>query len=370
MAMMTSNNLRRGIDVPLLLITYTTTLFGILMLYSATLGDKINYAKSQIVWLVVASFALAVGSQIDYNRYGRWTRHLYWLNLGLLLFVKLKGHGAKGAVRWIKFGGFQFQPSEFAKVALTICLAYYLVEKREEIKDFWGLVKSFFYVAVPTAIIIEQPDLGTGLVVIVVWLCMVFMAGAKGKHLAILFLSATLLFTAAWKLNVIHDYQKKRVIVLFDPEADKDGAGYHVAQARIAIGSGGAWGKGFLKSQSVRGGFIPEKQTDFIYTTIGEELGFFGGLFVLMLYLLLLWRGRAIIIAAYEDEPGKLIATGIVTMLAFHIIVNVGMNIGIMPVTGVPLPLISAGGSNLIFIFFAIGILQSIIKNRRDLIFG
>ncbi len=199
---------------------------------------------------------------------------------------------------------------------------------------------------------------------------MVFVAGAKGKHLAILLLSVSLLFGVAWRLNVIKDYQKMRVIVLFDPEADKDGAGYHVAQARIAIGSGGTWGKGYLKSQSVRGGFIPEKQTDFIYTTIGEELGFFGGLFVLFLYLILLWRGGTVIIAAYEDELGKLMATGIVTMLAFHIVVNVGMNIGIMPVTGVPLPLISAGGSNLILIFFAIGILQSIIKNRRDLIFG
>ncbi len=340
------------------------------MLYSATLGDKTNYARSQAVWLVVATLALVAGSQIDYNRYGRWTQHLYWLNMVLLVFVKLKGHGAKGAVRWIKFGAFQFQPSEFAKVSLIICFAYYLIQKRDEIKEFGGLVKSFFYIAIPTAIIIEQPDLGTGLVVLVVWLGMVFMAGAKGKHLGILFLSATLLFTAAWKLNVIHDYQKKRVQVLFDPEADKDGAGYHVAQARIAIGSGGAWGRGYLKSQSVRGGFIPEKQTDFIYTTIGEELGFFGGLFVLFLYFVLLMRGRAVIIAAYEDPLGRFMATGIVTMLAFHIVVNVGMNIGIMPVTGVPLPLISAGGSNLILIFFAIGILQSIMKNRHDLIFG
>lgn len=368
--MLTPNNLRRGIDVPLVLITYATTLFGILMLYSATLGDRVNYAKSQVIWLVIASVALIVGSLIDYNRYGRWTRHLYWLNIGLLVFVKLKGHGAKGAVRWIKFGAFQFQPSEFAKVGLIICLAYYLVQRRDEIRKFWGLVRSFFYIAIPAAIIVEQPDLGTGLVVMVVWLGMVFVAGAKGKHLAILLLSVSLLFGVAWRLNVIKDYQKMRVIVLFDPEADKDGAGYHVAQARIAIGSGGTWGKGYLKSQSVRGGFIPEKQTDFIYTTIGEELGFFGGLFVLFLYLILLWRGGTVIIAAYEDELGKLMATGIVTMLAFHIVVNVGMNIGIMPVTGVPLPLISAGGSNLILIFFAIGILQSIIKNRRDLIFG
>ncbi len=144
MTMLTPNNLRRGIDVPLVLITYATTLFGILMLYSATLGDRVNYAKSQVIWLVIASVALIVGSLIDYNRYGRWTRHLYWLNIGLLVFVKLKGHGAKGAVRWIKFGAFQFQPSEFAKVGLIICLAYYLVQRRDEIRKFWGLVRSFF----------------------------------------------------------------------------------------------------------------------------------------------------------------------------------------------------------------------------------
>lgn len=370
MTVMSTGGLRKNWDVPLLALTYLTAIFGILILYSATLGDKVNSAKTQTIWLVLATFALALGSRINYHQYGRFTRHLYSINLLFLLVVWLKGHGAKGAVRWIKVGGFQFQPSEVAKIILILSLAHYIVSHREEIREFWGLFRSFLLILIPAIIIVKQPDLGTGLVVIAVWFGMTFMAGAKGLHLALFALFGLLCFVGAWKAGVIRDYQKARLEVFINPEHDVDGAGYHVAQARIAIGSGGTWGRGYLKGQSVRGGFIPEKQTDFVFTTIGEEMGFAGGVGLLLLYTLLLWRIRVVIMAAYEDELGKLIAIGIATMLAFHIVVNLGMNVGIMPVTGVPLPFVSAGGSNLILLFFSIGILQSIVNNRRDLLFG
>lgn len=370
MTVMTTGAIRKNWDVSLLIITYLCALFGICVLYSATLGDKVSSAKTQMVWLVIATFALVLGARINYHGYGRFVRHLYFINLFLLLFVWLKGHGAKGAVRWIKVGGFQFQPSEVAKIILILSLAHYLVTHKEEIKEFWGLFRSFLLILIPAIIIVKQPDLGTGLVVIAVWFGMTFMAGARGLHLLILVFLGIVGFAGAWKAGVIRDYQKARLEVFIYPEHDVDGAGYHVAQARIAIGSGGAWGKGYLKGQSVRGGFIPEKQTDFVFTTVGEEMGFAGGVGLLILYSLLLWRVRAVIVSAYEDELGKLLATGIATMLAFHIVVNLGMNIGIMPVTGVPLPFVSAGGSNLIILFFCVGILQSIVNNRRDLLFG
>jgi rod shape determining protein RodA len=367
---MPAPTLRKNWDWSLLIITYMTAIFGVITLFSATSGDKTNYAKSQLIFLSVATLALLAGSHINYHRYERFVRHFYIANLLLLLYVWLKGHGAKGAVRWIKIGGFQFQPSELAKIVLILSLAHYLIAHKDEIRSLWGLVKSFLLIAIPAVIIIKQPDLGTGLVVIAVWFGMSFLAGARIKHLALFALCGLLAFTVLWKAGVIKDYQKARIAVFIDPEHDVDGAGYHVAQARIAIGSGGTWGKGLLKGKTVRGGFIPEKQTDFVFTTVGEEMGLVGGLGLLTLYASLLWRIRAVIMASHEDELGKLLGTGIATMFAFHIIVNLGMNVGILPVTGVPLPFVSAGGSNLILFFFCIGILQSIMINRRDLLFG
>ena len=372
---MLNTQLRKHFDWPLLLLVYLLACIGVLIIFSATRGDAAaTFHKKQIIWVILGTAGLALTSTLDYHLYTRVARHLYWINLVLLLLVKLKGHATNGAARWIRIGAFQFQPSEFAKLFIILTLGAYLARRHEEIKEFKTLALSFFYISVPTVLILRQPDLGTALVVIAIWFGMVYMAGARLKHLGAFFAAGLALFGLLLATGKINKYQRDRLQTFQAQIMGRESAGakkegYHVAQARIAIGSGGLWGKGFLHSTQVRGGYIPEKQTDFIFTTIGEELGFAGAFLITILYGGLLWRGTQIIAAADEDVLGKLIATGVVTMLAFHVIVNIGMNIGIVPVTGVPLPLISSGGSSMLLTLATIGLLQSIARHRHQLLF-
>ncbi|HZO92078.1 MAG TPA: rod shape-determining protein RodA [Chthonomonadaceae bacterium] len=368
---MLSARLRKNLDVPLLALTYLIAALGVIVIFSATRGDPTPFYKKQILWMAVGTVGLAAAAFIDYHHYARFSRHLYALNLLLLALVssgKLS-HAAKGAARWINIGGFQLQPSEFAKLFLIITLAVFLAKRHESIKQGKTLLLSFLYIAVPVALIFKQPDLGTALVILAIWFGMIYMAGARILHLIAILLAGVLLFTGLWYSGKLKDYQKNRLISFVNPEADPKETGYHVLQARIAIGSGGMWGKGLGHSTQVRGGYVPEKQTDFIFTDVGEELGFVGSVTVTLLYAALLLRGVFIIAAADEDILGKLMATGVVTMFAFHVIVNIGMNIGIMPVAGVPLLFFSYGGSNMIVALASIGLLQSIAMHRHQLLF-
>ena len=323
---------------------------------------------------MLGSGGLALTATLDYHLYGRVAQYFYWINIALLLAVKLKGHATNGAARWIKIGAFQLQPSEFAKLFVILTLGVWLARRKEEIQDAKTLALSFLYVSLPMLLIFKQPDLGTALVVLAIWFGMVYIAGARLKHLAAFALAGLAVFGVLLLTGKVNKYQRDRLEtfgaqIMGTQAAGAKKEGYHVFQAKIAIGSGGLWGKGFLHSTQVRGGYIPEKQTDFIFTTIGEELGFAGALLITLLYGVLLWRGTQIIAASDEDMLGKLIAAGIVTMLAFHVVVNIGMNIGIVPVAGVPLPLISSGGSNMLLTLAAIGILQSVARKRHQLLF-
>lgn len=369
---MLDTRLRRDLDLPLLALTYLLAALGVLVIYSATRGEPTPFHLKQIVWIVLGTGGLTAAAVVDYHLCARFARHLYLLNLALLALVILPrvGHATNGAARWIKIGGFPFQPSEFAKLFVILTLAVFLSRRKEAIREGKTLLLSFLYVVVPALLIFKQPDLGTALVVLAIWFGMVYIAGARLRHLAAFLLAGVLLFAGVWHSGkFIKDYQKNRLIAFLNPDADPRETGYHVVQARIAIGSGGMWGKGLLRSTQVRGGYIPERQTDFIFTDVGEEFGFVGAVTLTLLFAFLLLRGTLIIAAAAEDLLGKLIATGIVTMLAFHVIVNIGMNIGIMPVAGVPLPLISAGGSNMILTLTCIGLLQSIALHRHQLRF-
>src|SRR5579884_3265668 len=357
---MLSARLRKNLDVPLLALTYLIAALGVIVIFSATRGDPTPFYKKQILWMAVGTVGLAAAAFIDYHHYARFSRHLYALNLLLLALVssgKLS-HAAKGAARWINIGGFQLQPSEFAKLFLIITLAVFLAKRHESIKQGKTLLLSFLYIAVPVALIFKQPDLGTALVILAIWFGMIYMAGARILHLIAILLAGVLLFTGLWYSGKLKDYQKNRLISFVNPEADPKETGYHVYQARIAIGSGGMWGKGLLHSTQVRGGYIPEKQSDFIFTDVGEELGFVGSLAVLALYGGLIWRGARVVAQTSEDPLGRFVAAGIVTMLAFHVIVNIGMNVGILPVAGVPLPLFSAGNSNVLVTMACVGLLQ------------
>ena len=363
---------RKNLDLPLLALTYLLAAFGVVILYSVSRGAPTPFHIKQMVWILLGTAGLIVAALSDYHRYTRFVGLLYLLNLILLTLVILPriGQEANGAARWIRIGGFPFQPSEFAKLAVILTLAVFLSRRRQTIRQGKTLLLSFLYVALPVALIFKQPDLGTAMVVVAIWFGMTYMAGARLRHLALFVLAGILIGAGMWHSGrLIKDYQKNRLIAFVHPDADPKESGYHVVQARIAIGSGGMWGKGLLRSTQVRGGYIPERQTDFVFTDIGEELGFVGAGMLCLLYVALLLRAGRILLLAEEDLLGRLIGAGVITMLAFHILVNIGMNIGLMPVAGVPLPLISAGGSNMILTFTSIGLLQSISCHRHQLLF-
>jgi len=372
--MMRDSRLHKNIDIPLLVLTYGLALFGVLIIYSVTHGDATPYHKRQLLWIVLGTAGLVAGTLVDYHFYTRFDRYIYGFNLVSLAIVLKFAHGINGAARWINIAGFKFQPSEFAKLCVILTLAIFLTKHHETIREPKTFLLSLLHIGVPMALIFKQPDLGTALVLLAIWAGMVFMAGAKVSHLLILVITGVLLFVTLWHTGkVIKGYQRQRLVTwweqLADPDANKGGRGYHVSQARVAIGSGGMWGKGLMHSSLVHDGYVPEKQTDFIFTDIGEELGFAGTLTLAVVYGWLLYRGVKVIRAADEDILGKMIATGIVSMLAFHVVENIGMNIGIMPVAGVPLPFISAGGSNMLTLMTCIGLLQSITRNRHQLLF-
>ncbi len=368
--MITDEKLRKKIDYTLLIVTLALCVFGEIILYTVTRGDKHASYHNQLIWMVIGAVGLVLATKIDYHIFLPLAKPLYVLNLLLLASVLVLSHRTNGSARWIKLGPLEFQPSESAKLIIILFLASYLVHHRQTIHTLGKLLQSLVLVIIPTLFIFKQPDLGTALVVMVIWAGMVYMAGAKSAYLISLFAGGLILFVLLWNVgNIIKPYQKQRIEVLLGHNKDDRTANYQVNQASLAIGSGEMWGKGLMHGRQVRGGYIPEKQTDFIFTAVAEQTGFTGCLFLLLLYFVLILRISTTITAAGDDIFGRLIATGILTMIAFHIAVNVGMNIGILPVAGVPLPFISAGGSNLLVTLFCIGILQSIRVNRHELIF-
>jgi len=360
--------LRKNLDIPLVALTLLVAASGILTIYSATHASAGRFYQKQMLWFMLGIGAMAAAASVDYTRFPRFVRSLYVANLALLLFVLKFSPEIKGAQRWIQIGGFQFQPSEFAKIILIICLAVYLTRRQETIHKLPTLIGSFLYMAVPIFLIFKQPDLGTSLVLVAIWFGMSFIAGARALHLALFVLAGLLLFVGMWRLNILKDYQKNRIIAFINPEIDPRDAGYHVIQSRIAVGSGQVWGKGLRRGTQVQGRFIPENHTDFIFTVVGEEGGFVVSTLLVLLYGGILLRGT-MLLAQAQDTLGRLLAAGVVSMYAFHIIVNIGMTLGIMPVTGVPLPLFSYGGSNLLLNMAAIGLLLGIGMRRHRLMF-
>lgn len=360
--------LRKNLDTTLLFCALATAVFGLVALYSVTRDSPTRgYAKQAIVCLL--GLAAMVGAAwVDPARFTRWARGIYLATLGMLALVLLFGAGAKGATRWIPILGFQFQPSEFAKLGIVICLAVFLTRRIESIREPGTVLASLAYIAVPLLLIFLQPDLGTSLVLMAVWLGMLWVAGARWQHLGLTVMAGLLLFIGAWQMGVIKEYQRNRLVAFINPDADAKQTGYHVIQARIAIGSGQVFGKGLGQGTQSQGRFVPENHTDFIFSVIGEEGGFAASVLLVALYAGILMRGLAAVAQA-EEVQSRLIAAGIVSMLAYHIIVNLGMNVGIMPVTGVPLPLVSSGGSSLLMNMTAIGLLLGIGMRKHRLSF-
>ena len=349
---------------------------GILAIKSARHLDlhPLDMVRKQIVGVLLGGGAMIALARSDYEvLLKRYARYLYPLNIVLLLAVLNNhfNHASHGASRWISLGPFQLQPSEFAKVILICTLAVYLTQQGEAIAEWQTLLKSLVHIGIPMLLIAKQPDLGTALVLLAIWFGMTAMAGAKPVHLLLILLAGTVLFAGLWHFNpghVLKDYQKNRLQVFLNPDADPRDTGYHLRQSEIAIGSGAISGEGYQRGTQSNGKFIPEQHTDFIFTVVGEEGGFVVCALLLALYLLLLERGVAVM-ADCEDALGRMLTAGVLSLLTFHIVVNVGMTMGIMPVVGVPLPFFSYGLSSLLVNLTAVGLLLSVAARKHRVMF-
>jgi rod shape determining protein RodA len=362
-----NRRLLRFLDWPLLLATLALVVGGVLVLYSAThaAGTGPAFVKTRMLHAVIGLIALGAVAAVDYRALARAWRPILIGTVVLLAVVDLIGRSAMGAQRWIPLGPLGgFQPAELAKVALVLALAK-LTESRETWS--WSAVAGLvLVVAVPAGLIARQPDLGTALVLLAIFAAMLFAGGAPFRVMAALAGTAAAASPLLWGL--LHDYQRTRLVVFLDPRIDPLGAGYALIQSKIAVGSGQLWGKGFLAGTQNLLHFIPEQHTDFIFTVIGEEFGFVGAMVMLGLFAVWLWRGIAIAAQA-KERLGMLVAVGVVAMVVFHLFVNVGMTVGLMPITGIPLPFISHGGTALVMMLAATGLLLSIGMRRKKILF-
>lgn len=357
----------------ILIIAFLICFIGILSIYSSTYQKEgklwQEIYKRQIIWVFVGLTIFLALSNLNYRRLLDWTYVLYAVALFLLFLVFLLGIIRLGAQRWLKFGWFNFQPSEFAKIIIVIFLARYF--SRKSVTDISllsrrfgiirGLVLPFIFVIIPVGLIMEQPDLGSATLILFLFVSLLYLTGLRFKYIFILLLVMGLPLPFFW--HFLRDYQKERLLVFLNPNIDPLGAGYTIIQSKIAIGSGGFLGKGWLSGTQSQLHFLPESHTDFIFATFAEEWGFFGCLLLLSLYYFLIREGLSI--AQRTTDPfGRLLAFGVSLLLSIQVFVNIAMNLGLAPVVGVPLPLMSYGGSSVLATFISLGILANIDKTR------
>lgn len=358
----------RRFDAILLAATALLILLGLIVLYSSGLkaGSTANQLDTsrQIIYVGVGLLIFWVVSRIDYNVLRNYSNLLYITMVGFLLLVEIFGATRLGATRWISLGFFQFQPSEFAKLALIIVLAKFFSDNYEKSNEIRYVLMSLLYLLPPLVLVLAQPDLGTALVLVMVWLAMALTTKLKMRYFIIMLV--VLLISLPVIYPRLAPYQRQRIATFINPTANPDTTGYNVNQAIIAVGSGGLFGQGLSSGSQSQGNFLPSQHTDFIFAVLSEKLGFLGGLLCIFLYCVIVVR--AIWIAKNSaDRFGTLLAIGIATMFAFHVVVNISMNIGLLPVTGIPLPFISAGGTSMMISLISIAILESIYGRRRSI---
>lgn len=348
------------VDVPLLLcllILATTSLF---VLYSAS-GQNIDIVWRQSLRLSISFAILFAIAQLNPANFLRWTPWIFLAGLGLLVAVLVTGETGKGAQRWLSLGVVRFQPSEMMKLAVPMMVAWYL-STRPLPPRFLHLFCAMLLIVVPTLLIARQPDLGTALLVASAGLFVLMFAGVSWRLVTAFGILATACAPVLWYF--MHDYQRQRVLTFLNPEQDPLGAGYHIIQSKIAIGSGGLYGKGWLNGTQSQLNFLPERSTDFIFAAYAEEFGLMGILLLLGIYLLIIMRGLLIAVQA-QDTYTRLLSGGLVMTFFIYIFVNIGMVTGLLPVVGLPLPLISYGGTSMVTLMAGFGILMSIHTHRK-----
>ena len=336
---------------------------GVVMLYSAANGSWSPWALKQGIRFMMGLGVMLVLAMIDIRLIMRYSYVFYFFTLLLLLYVEIKGSIGMGAQRWINFGFFKLQPSELMKIALVLVLArYFHGSNLQTIESVKGLITPLLLTLFPAFLVLTQPDLGTALMLIFSAGVIFFAVGVQMWKFGIVLLGAIITAPIAW--NLLHEYQQDRVLTFLNPERDPLGAGYHIIQSKIALGSGGVFGKGFLKGTQSHLNFLPEKHTDFIFTMLSEEFGMVGAVCVVILCMLIIAYSYSF---AYKSSSyfGKLAAIGLATNFFLYVFINMAMVLGLIPVVGVPLPLISYGGTVIISVMASFGIILSVYIHRN-----
>jgi rod shape determining protein RodA len=347
------------LDIPLLMGLLALEVFSFFILYSAS-SQQLDVMVQRMLHIGIAMFVMFVMAQIHPMIYQRWSVWIYGVGVVLLIIVLVMGHISKGAQRWISLGVLHFQPSELMKIALLMAMAWYYAYRDlpPKMKD---LLLTVSMILIPVVLTAKQPDLGTAVLLTVSGGCVLLFAGIRWRLVFCVILSGLVVLPILWRF--MHDYQRQRILTFLNPERDPLGAGYHIIQSKIAIGSGGIFGKGWLQGTQAHLHFLPEHTTDFIFSVCGEDFGLFGSLILLIIYFYIIIRCFHIAACA-QNTYTRLLAGSLTLMFFISVFINIGMVSGILPVVGLPLPLISYGGSSLMTIMASFGILMSIHKHR------
>lgn len=350
----------RKLDWLLIVIVLLLSGVGLLTIYGLGSPESLVFLKKQLFFLGLGLFLMLGLSFLDYRIFKNYSSiliSLYLISLFSLIFV-LFSQEIRGASSWFRLGPLSFEPIELAKIMVILLLAKYFSLRHIEMYRIRHLIVSGLYIGLPISIILFQPDFGSILVLFSIWFGLIMVAGIKLRHLAILCLILVFLSVGSW-FYLFKDYQKQRILTFFNPQKDPYGRGYHITQSLITIGSGGLFGRGTGASSQAGLKFLPEQHTDFIFATLAEQRGLIGIAFLLFLFALLFWRVIKIALTSLNNFS-RLFAAGLAIMLLAQLVINIGMNMAILPITGLTLPLVSYGGSSLVTIFLALGILQSI----------
>lgn len=368
--------LLKNYDYVLLLTIVLIAFFGVLMVGSSSVSGAVTVSSlfssrtflKQLIWALGGLVGMVLLSFIDYSEWQRLKMPIYLFSLALLILVIFKGTSAGGAQRWIAIGSFfNLQPSELAKIAIIITLSATMVKEGRSLEKWTGLILPLLHVAAPMLVIFLQPDLGTSLIFVAITGSILFVAGMRWLHLVIMAVGGLISSVLAF-LFVLKDYQKTRLIIFRDPWQDPYKHGWQIIQSKVAIGSGQFKGRGLFQGTQTQLDFLPAKNTDFIFSVIGEELGFLGASIFLLVYVFMIWRILKVAMEA-KDAFGRYLCVGVAAMLSFQLLVNVGMTISIMPVTGLPLPLVSYGGSSFLTTMISLGLVLSVAAHNDTSIF-
>lgn len=358
----------RHFDLPLLIVSGLLLVVGLVVIYSTSVsGGTLDVFYRQLVFTAIAVAVFFAFSFYNYHNLAKQNRWVYVILVIALASLLFFGRSIRGSTRWFDLGFFNFQPAEFAKMVVILGLGRWLYLKRGQINSWKSIIITLVYVLIPVILIILEPDLGSSIIVMTIWLGMLLISSMSKKYLIAFMLLAIIVAGVGWQF-FLHDYQKTRIEVFLNPNLDPRGEGYNVRQAIIAVGSGTITGRGLGQGLQSQLKFLPERQTDFIFASAAEEIGFLGSVALLGLYYALLWRLLKIMRYA-KDDLGYYIVGGVIFLFFVQILINVGMNIGLLPVTGIPLPFLTAGGSSLVVVLLALGVVQNIARQSRTLRF-